>query len=153
MTVSKNLSAVEGSTARKAAMPRDEMARLIDRCWAAAFEDDSRKSGKIIKTLCEQKVGTSIVPFYLVSLHRFRPANSSLRRQLPQDIPLDLHRRQPLYGDEYYCSWSDNDFQVVPVTVDRLGSRVRLCIKNQVIEFHQGIRFSLFYYLMHSTSL
>lgn len=44
MAALKNRSDAPGSIARRAVIPRDEIARFMDRCWAADFDDGRRRS-------------------------------------------------------------------------------------------------------------
>ena len=44
ITLSRKREVAAGSIACRAAIPREEMARLIDRCWAAAWEEGKRIS-------------------------------------------------------------------------------------------------------------
>lgn len=44
MTALRKRSAALGCMASMAAIPREDIAKLIERCWAAAFEDGRRMS-------------------------------------------------------------------------------------------------------------
>ncbi len=61
ITLSRKREAAAGSIACMAAIPREEMARLIDRCWAASREEGKRissvdftlrKIGSVMKEEC-----------------------------------------------------------------------------------------------------
>lgn len=45
ITLSRKRDVAAGSIVCMAVIPREEMARLIDRCWAAACEEGRRISG------------------------------------------------------------------------------------------------------------
>jgi hypothetical protein len=59
ITLSRKRDAAALSIACIAAIPREEMARLIDRCWAAACEEGKRISDFSYETeenrLCEER--------------------------------------------------------------------------------------------------
>jgi hypothetical protein len=84
ITLSRKRDAAAGSIACMAAIPREEMARLIDRCWAAACEEGRRISGVdfFVKT---KKHAWVWVCDYQDEPHRFRLTNPWLRTTWRRD--------------------------------------------------------------------
>src|SRR6266404_6732922 len=89
ITLSRKREAAAESIARMAAIPREEMARFIDRCWAASCDEGKRISGvgfTLRKRGCLDERG-----IYQVEPRRFRRTSPSLRGKWRPDSPRGQH--------------------------------------------------------------